>query len=209
MAVSVPFLTASGALKDRDVDPDVFAKRTRRVLLKEMVLMTEARRRTGTHATRNRAKIKGTTAKIYRQKGTGGARHGSRKANIFRGGGVAHGPSPRDYGYHLPARARRVALRSALRAKLDDAEFRVVEKFDFQKPSTRNFVGLLQQLEVSGSFLVIPAEHAESVRRSCRNIPRSAYCVVDDLNAYDVLRQQMLIFDEAALRKLEERYGDG
>ncbi len=209
MAVSVPFLAASGSLKDRQVDPDVFATRTRRVLLKEMVVMAEARLRTGTHSTRTRAKIHGTTAKIYRQKGTGNARHGSRKANIFRGGGIAHGPLPRDYGYHLPARARRVALRSALRGKLDDAEFRVVETFDFQKPSTRDFVRLLEQLEVQGSFLVIPAEHAESVRRSCRNIPRSGYCVVDDLNVYDVLRHQLLIFDEAALQRLEERYADG
>ncbi|MFQ5844564.1 MAG: 50S ribosomal protein L4, partial [Planctomycetota bacterium] len=196
-------------VKSRKVDPALFGRRTHRVLLKEAVIQAEARRRAGTHATRRRSEIRGTTAKLYRQKHTGHARHGSRKAPIFRGGGICHGPKPRSYGTPLSTRARRIALRSALRAKLEAGDVRMVEAFAFRRPRTRDFAELLSRLDVGGSFLVVCAEHADAVRRSCRNLPGSGYRVVADLNAYEVLRQGTLIFDQAAWKRLEERFGDG
>ena len=206
MAVDIPYLDAKGALKTRSVDAGLFARRARRVLLKEAVIMAEARFRVGTHSTLMRSEVSGTTAKMYRQKGTGNARHGTRKAPIFRGGGVAHAKKPRTYGWAMPVRARRAALRGALRGKIDDGEVRIVKDFGIKAPKTKDFVDLLSRLEVKGTFLVIPEKHQDALWRSARNIPGCAYRVVDDLNAYEVLKQGVLIFEEAALDKLIERY---
>ncbi|MEE8106154.1 MAG: 50S ribosomal protein L4 [Planctomycetota bacterium] len=208
MAVAIPYLDASGAVKTRSVEADLFTKRARRVLLKEAVIMAEARQRVGTHSTKTRSEVNGTTAKMYRQKGTGNARHGTRKAPQFRGGGVAFAKKPRDYGWAMPKRARRAALRSAIRGKLDDNEVRVVADFGIKKPKTKDFIALLAKIDVKSSFLVVPEKHNEAVWMSCRNIPGAAYRVVSDLNAYEVLRQNVLIFEEAALKALEEKYGD-
>jgi large subunit ribosomal protein L4 len=209
MSVSVPFLRASGDLSERSVETDRFRRRGRRVLLKESVIMAEARKRVGSHSTKRRSEIKGTTAKMFRQKGTGHARHGAAKAPQLRGGGVAFAKKPRTYGYRIPKKARRAALAAALRGKLDDGEVRVVERFTFEKPRTKDFRELIGRLEVAGSFLVVPASHDENVWRSCRNLSGSSYRVVTDLNAYEVLKSKYLILDEAALASLEERFGDG
>ena len=208
MAVAIPYLDASGAVKTRDVEADLFAKRARRVLLKEAVIMAEARKRVGTHSAKTRSEVNGTTAKMYRQKGTGNARHGTRKAPQFRGGGMAFAKKPRDYGWAMPKRARRAALRSAIRGKIDDNEVRIVADFGIEKPRTKDFIALLEKIDVKGSFLVVPEKHSQAVWMSCRNIPGAAYRVVSDLNAYEVLRQNVLIFEEAALKALEEKYGD-
>ena len=209
-SVSVPFLTASGDLSDRSVDLDTFTRRGRKVLLKEAVIMAEARQRVGTHAAQTRGEVTGTTAKMYRQKGTGNARHGNRKAGQLRGGGMIHAKKPREYGWAMPKKARRAALEAALRGKLEDGEVKVVERFDFPAPKTKDFVALLGRLGIAGdSFLVAPASHSDAVWRSCRNIPRVHYRVAADLNAYEVLKAKHLLLDEAALKALEERFGNG
>ncbi|MHC4932224.1 MAG: 50S ribosomal protein L4 [Planctomycetota bacterium] len=209
MEVSVPFLHKSGDVKDRAVDAGRFRRRARGALLREFVAMSEARRRVGTHAALGRSEITGTNAKMYRQKGTGNARHGARKAPQLRGGGMAFAKKPRTYGWQMPRKARRAALEAALRGKLDDGEVRIVESFDLAQPRTKDFVQLLKRLEIDGSFLVCPAAHDENVWRSCRNIPGSGYRVVSDLNAYEVLKSRYLILEEAALKALEERFGNG
>jgi len=208
MEVSVPCLLRSGQLSERTVDAERFRRRGRKVLLKEYVIMAEARRRVGTHAALGRSEIAGTTAKMYRQKGTGNARHGARKAVQLRGGGVAFAKKPRAYGWAMPKRARRAALEAALRGKLEDGEVRVVDQFAHDRPSTREFAAMLERLQVSGSFLVVPAHHRENTRKSCRNLPGSGYQVVADLNAYEVLRHRFLVLDEEALKILEERFAD-
>jgi len=206
MKVSVPSLRNSGELQEQSVDLEAFRRRGRRVLLKEYAVMAEARQRVGTHAALTRAEISGTSAKMYRQKGTGHARHGARKVAQLRGGGVAFAKKPRDYGWSMPKRARRAALEAAVRGKLEDREVRIVESFGFEKPRTRDFVKLLERLDVNGSFLVVPAAHAEGIWKSCRNIAGAAYRVVSDLNAYEVLKQRYLILEENALKALEERF---
>jgi len=206
MEVTIPSLSASGELGERTVDAGRFRRRGKRVLLKEYVHMAEARKRVGTHSALTRAEVSGTTAKMFRQKGTGNARRGNRKANMLRGGGMAFAKKPRDYGWSMPKRARRAALAAALRGKLEDGEVSVVESFDFPEPSTRMFVGILERLGVEGSFLVVPAAHDPNVWKSCRNVPGQAYRIAPDLNAYEVLKQRRLILDEAALALLEERF---
>jgi large subunit ribosomal protein L4 len=206
MKVSVPSLAKSGDLKEQSVDLDVFRRRGRKVLLKEYAIMAEARLRVGTHAALTRAEISGTSARMYRQKGTGHARHGAKKVAQLRGGGAAFAKKPRQYGWSMPKRARRAALEAAVRGKLEDHEVRIVESFDFEAPRTRDFVDLLRRLDVNGTFLVVPAAHTEGVWKSCRNITGSAYRVVSDLNAYEVLKQRYLILEETALKALEERF---
>lgn len=206
MKVSVPHLRTSGDLQEKSVVLDTFRRRGRKVLLKEYAVMAEARQRVGTHAALTRAEISGTSAKMYRQKGTGHARHGARKVPQLRGGGMAFAKKPRHYGWSMPKRARRAALEAAVRGKLEDHEVRLVESFGCEKPRTRDFVKLLERLDVKGTFLVVPAAHSDGVWRSCRNIAGSAYRVVSDLNAYEVLKQRFLILEEGALKALEERF---
>ena len=208
MEIAVPYLSKSGDLGDRTVDAGRFRRRGRRVLLKEFVIMAEARKRVGTHSALTRAEVSGTTAKMYRQKGTGNARKGNRKAAQLRGGGMAFAKKPRDYGWRMPKKARRAALEAAIRGKLEDGEVRVVESFGLDKPRTKDFVNLLGRLDVNGSFLVVPTSHVDAIWRSCRNLVGSSYCVVSDLNAYEVLKSRYLILDEGALQVLQERFGD-
>ena len=210
MAVSVPFLNKSGDLKAKKVDESVFTRRGSKVLLKEFVIMAEARMRVGTHSAKTRAEVAGTTAKMYRQKGTGNARHGNRKAGQLRGGGMTHAKKPRDYGWLMPRKARRAALEAAIRGKLEDGEVKVVADFGIQRPSTKAFVAVLNRLEINigESFLVVPAEHSDALWRSCRNVVRSHYRVVSDINAYEILLAKHLVFEEGALKAIQERFSD-
>jgi large subunit ribosomal protein L4 len=144
-----------------------------------------------------------------RQKGTGNARHGSRKAPQLRGGGVCFAKKPRDFGWSMPRQARRAALAAALRGKLDDGEVRIVERFDFAAPRTKEMTALLGRLGVDGSFLVVPAAHQDALWRSCRNLRGADYLTAANLNAYQVLRQRYLVIEEAALKALEERFSNG
>ena len=209
MAHSVPILKSSGQLGKRKVDPECFRRRGSRVLLKEFVIMAEARARVGTHATLSRSQVSGTTAKMYRQKGTGHARHGSRKACQLRGGGHAFNKRPREYGWSMPKKARRAALEAAIRGKLDDGEVRLVQDFGIKKPRTKDFTGLVGRLELEGTILIVPAVHSDALWRSCRNVTGCSYTVVSDINAYQVLRSRYLILEDAALKTLEERFADG
>ncbi len=207
MQVSVPCLRKSGDVGEKKVDAGAFRRRGKKVLLKEYVIMSEARRRVGTHSALTRAEVSGTTAKMYRQKGTGHARHGNRKANMLRGGGMAFAKKPRNYGWAMPKQARRAALEAALRGKFEDGEVKLVESFDsIETPRTKDFLDLLRRLDVDGSFLVVPAAHRDAVWKSCRNLAGSGYRVATDLNAYDVLRHKYLIAEEGALSSLQERF---
>jgi large subunit ribosomal protein L4 len=209
MAISVPCLRKSGDVSATDVSPESFRRRGRKVLLKEYAIMAEARRRVGSHSALTRGEVAGSTKKMYRQKGTGRARHGTRKVPQLRGGSMAFAKKPRNYGWAMPKQARRAALEAAIRGKLEDGEVRLVESFAMKKPKTRDFVDQLRRLEVDGSFLVVPVAHDEALWKSCRNVRGSAYRVVSDLNAYEVLRQKYLVLEEGALKALEERFANG
>ena len=187
----------------------VFGAPVRRDILHRVVTWQLAKRRAGTHKVKSRGEVSGSTAKIYRQKGTGSARKGNRKAPQLRGGGMAFAKKPRDYGWKMPRKARQAALEAAIRGKLEDGEVRVIENFGITKPRTKDFKQLIGRLEIDGSFLVVPAQHQDAVWRSCRNLPGSNYLVVSDLNAYEVLRSKYLLLEDEALKVLEERFGHG
>jgi len=208
MSASIPYLKSSGELGERAVNVETFTRRGKKVLLRECVVMAEARKRVGTHSAKTRAEVSGTTAKMYRQKGTGTARKGNRKAPQLRGGGMAFAKKPRDFGWQMPKKARRAALEAAIRGKLDDNEVRVVESFGIDTPRTKDFTALLARIGIEGSCLVVPAQHQDALWRSCRNVPGTGYLVAPDLNAYDVLRHGTLLLEEAALASLEERFSN-
>jgi large subunit ribosomal protein L4 len=171
---------------------DVFGIEPNKAVMHQALVRQQANARLGTHKTKTRSEIRGTTAKWYRQKGTGRARHGDRKAPIFVGGGQAHKPQPRDYSQKMPRKMRRLALRSALSVKAAAKEIIVLDELDFDDPKTVNMLELLDNLEVEGSAVVLLSERNENVEKSARNLQdvrtlRAGYLNVQDLLGYDYL----------------------
>jgi large subunit ribosomal protein L4 len=166
-------------------------------VLHEVVAWQLSKRRRGTAATQTRARVTGSTAKIYPQKGTGRARHGSRKAPIFVGGGVAFGPQPRDYAYTLPKRVRRLGLEMALAARAQDGKLTLVEAFDVREGKTKEFVAWARAHGFDGTERVLLVTDDELVRRAARNLPWVNVMPSRGLNVYDILRSERLIADAA------------
>ena len=173
------------------------------------IVMYQANRRVGTHSTKTRAEVKGAMQKPWRQKGTGRARSGSRKSPIWRGGGVVFGPKPRDYSYSMPRKALRAALRSALLGKLRDGEVAILEGAQMDAPKTKVMAGVLKGIEGSGTTLFVLPEHDANLFKSTRNIARTEVRVEADLNAYDVVRHDRLVFTRDGFDRLVERVGHG
>jgi len=172
----------------------------------EIVKMQRANARAGTHSTKTRAEVKGSTKKIYRQKGTGNARHGARKSPIFVGGGVAHGPKPRDYSYTVPKKVRAAALRSALSTRATGGDLIVIDQLAFDAPKTKAAAQLLKALDASKALIVVPSEDS-AVHKSFRNLVGAKYIRAEGVNVYDVLKYDKLVVTADAARALEQRLG--
>ena len=173
-------------------------------LLKEAVVMHQANRRQGTHATLTRAGVKGSGKKPWRQKGTGHARSGSRKSPIWRGGGVVFGPQPRDYSYSINKKQRRLAVRSALFVKFRDGEVRVVDGLDFSGgPKTRQLQKTLEALELGGKRVLIgTGDNDSNLVLSARNIPKLCVSPLVNFNTYDILDADVVVLTQDAFDKL-------
>ena len=170
----------------------VFEAKINRDLMHQAVVRQMANARQGTHKAKGRSEVNRSTAKIYRQKGTGRARHGSRRAPIFVGGGVAHGPVPRDYSKKMPRKMRRAALRSALSAKAGNGDIVILEDIVMDVPKTKEMVGVMERLVDDSSALLLLAETNENVEKSARNLAyvktlRATYLNIRDLLGYDKL----------------------
>lgn len=163
-----------------------------------------ANQRQGTHKTKDRAEISRSTRKIFRQKGTGGARHGSLKSGIFVGGARIHGPRPRDYSFKLNKKLKRLARISALSYKAKDNQIVVIEDFNMSNPKTSEFVGLLKALNISGRSLFVTPDTDKNVYLSGRNIEGNTVMRAADLNTYEVLKASSLILTESSISKIEE-----
>jgi len=163
-----------------------------------------ANQRQGTHKTKDRAEISRSTRKIFRQKGTGGARHGSLKSGIFVGGARIHGPRPRDYSFKLNKKLKRLARISALSYKAKDNQIVVIEDFNMTMPKTSEFVGLLKALNVTGRSLFVTPDTDKNVYLSGRNIEGNTVMRAADLNTYEVLKASSLILTESSISKIEE-----
>lgn len=163
-----------------------------------------ANKRQGTHKSKDRSEISRSTRKIYRQKGTGNARHGSLKSGIFVGGARIHGPRPRDYSFKLNKKLKRVARLSALSYKAKDKAVVVMEDFTMDTPKTSDFKTMLNALNLDGRTLFVTPETDKNVYLSGRNIPKNTVMAASDLNTYQVLKAKSLILTEGALNKLQE-----
>jgi large subunit ribosomal protein L4 len=201
---TVPVYNTQGSqVGEIALNDQVFGVKVNKALLHEAVIMQLASRRLGTSAAKNRAAVRGGGRKPYKQKGTGQARQGSRRAPNWTGGGVVFGPSPRNYGYSLPKKARRIALKSALSAKVEAGEIIVLESLSFTEPKTKAMVGILDSLKATKP-LIITAQFEVLVDKSARNIPGALSMASEGLNVYDILAHDQLVITKDAVGKVEE-----
>jgi large subunit ribosomal protein L4 len=192
-----------------EIEPTDLAPRINKQLLHDAVVMYEANLRQGTFATKSRALVAGSTKKMYRQKGTGNARAGSRRSGIRRGGGHIFAKKPRDFGYRLPRKALQLATRMALAAKIRDDQVTVIDDLKFAAPKTRDMAAILKALKCHEhkSLLVATATHDANLHKSVRNIAGVSLSPVAELNAFIVLKPQRLLFTKAALDWIKEQAG--
>ena len=186
-----------------DLSDDVFAIEPNSAVMHQALVRQQANARQGTHKTKTRSEVKGTTAKWYRQKGTGRARHGDRKANIFVGGGQVHKPRPRDYTKKMPRKMRRLALRSALSAKAASAEIVIVDELAFDDPKTVNMLEMLDALNLEGSAVILLPERNENVEKSARNLDDVKILRADYLNIRDLLGHDYVIMPKGVVSVIE------
>lgn len=195
-----------GDLKGKmDLPTSLFEGIVNKPVLYDAVRMYMANRRSGTAKTKQRAEVCYGTRKPYRQKGTGRARAGRRSSPIWKGGGVVFGPHPRDYRYSVPKKMKRLALKSALRDKGRGEAVVVVEGVEMDKPRTKRFAEFLQVTGLYGKrILFISDTFDDNVYRSMRNIPGVEFMLSRNMNAYEILRSEVLLFTREALSSIEE-----
>jgi large subunit ribosomal protein L4 len=185
--------------------PDaVFNVPVKASVLHEVVRMQQAARRSGTACVKNRSDVKGSTKKLYRQKGTGRARRGDIKSPLLRGGGVIFGPHPRSYAFKPPKKVRRLAIKMALTSKLQADAIIVLDRFDMDEIKTKTVVSALRAINASKPLIIIDGEN-EKLSRSSRNIPGVKILPVQGLNVYDILNHDNLIILEPSIKDIEGR----
>ncbi|PWE16554.1 50S ribosomal protein L4 [Marinicauda salina] len=189
-----------------DLDDAIFGiGEIRGDILQRAVKWQLSRRQSGTHKTKERGEIARTKKKMYRQKGTGGARHGARSAPIFVGGGVAHGPRVRSHATSLPKKVRALALKHALSAKAGASDLIVIDEARLDAPKTKALADAFEKLGVANALVIDGETLDENFARAARNIPNVDVLPAQGLNVYDVLRRDKLVLTKAAIEKINER----
>jgi large subunit ribosomal protein L4 len=192
-----------------ELPADIFEARINRDLMHQALVRQLANARQGTHSTKTRAEVNRTTAKWYRQKGTGRARHGSKKAPIFVGGGVAHGPKPRKYTKNMPRKMRRAALRSALSVKAGNGDIVLLDMLTMERPKTKDMVALMERIAGQNSgVLLLLAGHDENVEKSARNLPKVKTLRAHYLNIRDLLGFNKIVMPLSALDVIKDYLSD-
>lgn len=189
-----------------DLADDVFGAEVNEALIYDVLKAQLASRRAGTAKTKGRAEVAGSTRKLYRQKGTGNARHGSIRAMSFVGGGKAHGPTPRSYAYRPPQQMRAGAMRSALSLKVKEGSLTIVDKFELAETKTKQVASVLKTLQVDKGSLVVDVKDNDRLRLSIRNIEGSSFLPPEGVNLYDVLRHPHLVLTKSAVAALVDRF---
>jgi large subunit ribosomal protein L4 len=199
--------TAGETVGEVELRDDIFGIEPNESVMHQALVRQLANRRLGTHKTKSRGEVVRTKAKWYRQKGTGRARHGSRNAPIFVGGGVAHGPKPRRYTKKMPRKMRRLALRSALSVKAAEQRIIVLDAIEFESPKTRVMVDTLRNLNVDSSAVILLPEQDETIKRSASNLTNVKALCAHYLNMHDLLKYDYVILPTGALVVIEEILG--
>ena len=192
-------------VSDLQLSDSVFAAPIHVPAMHQVVVAQLANLRQVTHSCKGRGEVRGGGRKPWRQKHTGRARHGSTRSPIWVGGGVAHGPSPRDYSQKVNKKVRRLALRSALSLKVRDNLLTVVDHIDLDTPSTKEMLGFIDKMGVKKPLIVLH-EPNDAVSKSVRNIPDARAINVGNINVYDLLNYQNLILTQEAVARIEEVY---
>ncbi len=198
---------AGDKVDDLELDDAVFAAEVHEHLLWETVKWQLAKRRRGTHSTKRRGEVVGSTAKPYKQKGTGRARQGDHKGPHYVGGGAAFGPKPRDYSYTMPKKARKKALRSALSLRVAESKVVILDSFPVEGGKTRNVAAALGKLglgEAKSKALIVDATDNAELIRGAKNLARHKWLAPEGLNVYDVLNHDTLIMTTATARQIEQ-----
>jgi len=202
---TIDIKTADGAVANSaELADSVFGIEPNIPVMHQVVRMQRASWRAGTHNTRTRGQVRGGGKKPWRQKGTGRARQGTIRAPHWRGGGVVFGPHPRDYSFKVNKKEIKLAIRSALSAKLADEQLIVVDKLEFEKPCTKDAIAVLKALGVEGRCTIVVNDENVNAFLSFRNISTVDIVPSGSENVYELLDNKFLIFEEEALRKLEE-----
>jgi large subunit ribosomal protein L4 len=188
-----------------ELDKAIFALEARPDILHRIVNWQLAKRRAGTHAVQFRSDVSLTGKKAYAQKGTGNARHGNRGSNLFRGGGRAFGPIPRDHGYSLPKKVRKLGLKTALSAKHAEGRLVILEALTLDEAKTKNLRAKFEKLGLANALIIDGSEIDVNVKRAAANIPNIDVLPSQGANVYDILRRDTLVLTRAALEKLAER----
>jgi large subunit ribosomal protein L4 len=190
-----------------ELPASVFGITPHTAVVHEVLVAQLANRRTGTHSTKTRAEVSYSTRKIWRQKGTGRARHGSRKAPLFVGGGVTFGPQPREHRQHTPQKIRRLAMRSVLSAKAAAGAIVIVDPPTLEAPKTKAVVELLAHLPVKGKTLVVTARPDAMLARSAANLPHVAVRPAAGLTVHDLLTADAVVLTTPAVSAVVEAFG--
>ncbi len=204
MAVCDVVNTSAEKVGEIEVKDELFGVSVNPGVLHEVVCMQRANRRSGNACTKTRGEVRGGGAKPWRQKGTGRARSGSKNSPIWRGGGTIFGPRPRDYSYKMPKKVRRLALRMALSARMDEGNLVIVDEFSMSAPKTKDFVGVMNNFDFSECLIVAETDHG-NVQLSARNAVGFKVLPVAGLNVYDILKYPKLMLIRSSLDQLEQR----
>lgn len=199
--LTADLFTADGTKKGTvDLEPGIFGIEPNTAVMHQVVTAQLAAARAGTHSTKTRSEVRGGGRKPWRQKGLGRARHGSIRSPQWAGGGVAHGPKPRDYSQRTPKKMKRLALRSALSARAAEDKIKVVETFDvWEQPKTKTAVSLLSSMGIEGKVLLLAEDHEKVAIKSFRNLKDVIASNLGQANTYDVLWADTIIMSQGTL----------
>jgi large subunit ribosomal protein L4 len=205
MKLDITTLDGEGA-GSVDLNETIFGLEPRVDLLQRMVRWQLAKRQAGTHAVKNRSDVNRTRKKLYKQKGTGNARHGAASAPQFRGGGRAFGPVVRSHAHDLPKKVRALALKHALSAKVKDSTLIIVDDVKLAEGKTKALAERFEKMGLSSALIIGGAEVDVNFARAARNIPQIDVLPIQGINVYDILRREKLVLTRAAIDALEARF---
>ncbi len=200
----LPLFDISGkSLGEINAPDDIFAKEPNEQVVYDALKWYQASKRRGTHSTKTRAEVRGGGKKPWRQKGTGRARAGSIRSPLWVKGGVAFGPKPRNYGYALPKKVRKLALKIVLSDKAKEGKLKVVEELKLAEMKTKAAKKLLKVLKISGKIVVLLAEENELFRKAARNLPGVVILSCSELNVFDLLKSDWVVAEKKVIEKIE------
>lgn len=204
MAVIDVINCAAEKVSEIDLLDSIFDVPVKSNILHDVVTMQLASRRAGTASVKHRSDVKGSTRKLFRQKGTGRARRGNIKSPLLRGGGSVFGPNPRSYEYKVPKKVRKLALKMALSSKFNDNKLVVLDRLDLDNIKTRSFVEILRRLSLNKT-LIVTNEENKAIELSSRNVPFVKVLKTEGINVYDILKYDKLVLLESAIKNIEGR----